>query len=251
MGAGDPTAGTTTVPANAGGLAGDDALLADAAATAEVLKQVRRALASAVDAIYHSSVMDPALQGEAKELLAAVLESRIALTERIEAVDQACVALQTRLANVERRLDAAGHRRGESGAATGRNPEFSAEAWAEFYLVQLGIAARQWQLEHVVEELRVLQAIMSPSLCGPGTWPASDPCGMAPRAATGQPPAAAWRECAERLAALDALFHANCRCAVVLRRLGRGRATVVALEGLAESAADLHQEFQRLAELRR
>ncbi|MBL8488644.1 MAG: hypothetical protein JNK22_16300 [Rhodocyclaceae bacterium] len=211
------------------------------AATAQLLRAVRRALVSAVDAIYRSSVVDPALEGEARDLVATLLENRLALTERIEAVDQACVHLQSRLADVERKMETTALPARRDIATEGDSPEFLIESWAAYCLIRMEISARQWQLEHVVDELRVLQAITNPSLYGPDIWAVADRCGLNPLADAGT-------QWPERLAELDALFHANCRRAVALRRLGRGRATIEALAGVAESATDLHREFQRLAE---
>lgn len=226
---------------DAGGtVSGATSLPEAVATTAQLLSVVRRALVSAVDAIYRSSVVDPALEGESRELVATLLENRLALTERIEAVDQACVHLQSRLAGVKRKLETTTSPARRDTATEGDSPEFPIESWAAYYLVRMGILARQWQLEHVVDELRVLQAITNPSLCGPDTWAVAERCGLNPLAGAGT-------QWPERLAELDALFHANCRRAVALYRLGRGRATIEALEGLAESAADLHREFQRLS----
>ncbi len=219
-----------------------------AVATGEVLGQVRRTLADAVLTIYRSSVMHDDLQGEARELVRVVLEHRIALTERIEAVDHSCVELQGRLAEVCRRLEPAGQREPANVAATGGAPEFPAEAWAEYYLVRMAITARQWQLEHVVDELRVLLAIVGPTQHGPAAWPAAHGCGLDRTPATAKPGADPTPDWPERLAALDALFHADCRRAVALRRLGRARAAADALESLAASADELHREIDRRTE---
>ena len=211
------------------------------------LERLRRSLADAVTLIYRTSVVDDVAGADRSGLVARLLECRLALTDRMELLNESCAALirsteametgLAQIASIPNRPDRVAVMAEVLGRATGniRN-------------LESGLILRNWQLSHLLSELLLYDRCIARTGWKVATADTVPACphaeallGIA-RASDGSLPDHMMLALAN-----DHLFHANSTRLELFCMLGPGERCLPAVEALERSGCELYELLEELA----